>query len=394
MDAILSTEKLVSDTGSRFRWLDAHRGFIMILMAIDHAAGLIARQHAGEYWGVEMHVYDDPLAFLTRFITHICAPGFFLFMGMGILFLEQSRRKRGWSEGRITRHLALRGGLLLLIQHLIENPAWILGLVVFASPDLPASDPVPGVMGLPFFVFGVMTSLGLSMIVLAFIRRLPWWLILGFGIGFMLLSQWAIPGTESIGIGYPLYTRLILIPGMTPPVMVMYPLIPWLGVAMIGYAFGVWVKKDETQARMSALWIGLGLVGIFFLIRLIGTFGNTHPYESGDWMAFMNVTKYPPSLAYLSWTMGLNFLLLFVFSQINDRLGPRSPLTVFGQTALFFYIVHLYVYALMGSAFPMGTNFGIMYGLWLLGLLFLYPICRWYGKFKRGTKPESFWRML
>ena len=149
MEATLSQQSLASSNSSRLGWLDAHRGFIMIVMAIDHAAGLILRQHAAEYWGVEMHVYDDPLAFFTRFITHICAPGFFLFMGMGIFLLENSRGKSGWSEGKITKHLALRGGLLLLVNQLIENPAWILGLVVFPSPDLPQGDPLPGLMGPP-----------------------------------------------------------------------------------------------------------------------------------------------------------------------------------------------------------------------------------------------------
>ncbi len=111
-------------------------------------------------------------------------------------------------------------------------------------------------------------------------------------------------------------------------------------------------------------------------------------------MAFMNVAKYPSSLAYLSWTLGFNFLLLYLFSHISHWIPSRSPLIIFGQTALFFYIVHLYIFSLMGAAFPMGTNFGITYLLWIAGLVLLYPICAWYGKFKRGTKPASIWRMF
>jgi len=394
MEASLSTPPLERQSGSRLAWLDAHRGFVMIVMALDHAAALVARRHPSEFWGVEMHTYEEGLAFFTRFVTHICAPGFFLFMGMGIYLLQESRKKRGWSEAKITQHLAIRGFLLLIIQHLIENPAWIMGLSIFASPDLPAGDPMPGVMGPPSFFFGVITALGLSMILMSLLRRLPIWAVLGLGLGVMLLSQAVIPGPEASGIGYALHIRLLAIPGLTPPFLVMYPLIPWLGIALLGFAFGKWTQKDREQATRSSLWIGLGLVGTFFLIRLLGSFGNHHPYEGGDWMAFMNVAKYPPSLAYLSWTLGLNFLLLYLFSHISHWIPSRSPLIIFGQTALFFYLVHLYIFSLMGAAFPMGTNFGITYLLWIAGLVLLYPICAWYGKFKRGTKPASIWRMF
>ncbi len=145
---------------------------------------------------------------------------------MGIYLFQESRKKRGWSETRITQHLAIRGFLFLIIQHLIENPAWIMGLSIFASPDLPAGDPIPGVMGPPSFLFGVITALGLSMILMSLLRRLPIWAVLGLGFGVMLLSQAVIPGPEASGIGYAFHIRLLAIPGLTPPFLVMYPLIP------------------------------------------------------------------------------------------------------------------------------------------------------------------------
>jgi len=366
----------------------------MMVMAIDHAAALVGRTHPTEYWGVEMHTYVDPIAFLTRFSTHICATGFFLLMGMGIFFMEKGRINKGWSEGKITKYLALRGCLLVLINQIIENPAWLMGLFIFSSPELPPGDPIPGVLGEPMFAFGVLTALGLSMICLSICRRLHWQALLAMAIAVFVLSQLIIPGEESIGVGYSFWSRITAIPGLTPPFLVMYPLIPWLGIALVGYVFANWIQSNKAQAMSFSLPIGLGLIAIFFLIRIMGEFGNHHPFESGDWMAFMNVTKYPPSIAFICWTMGLNFLIMYAFSKLGNSLSDRSPFIIFGQSALFFYVLHLYLFSIIGSAFPMGTNYLIIYVLWAAGLLLLYPLCLRYGKFKRSTVPGSFWRML
>jgi hypothetical protein len=106
------------------------------------------------------------------------------------------------------------------------------------------------------------------------------------------------------------------------------------------------------------------------------------------------VTKYPPSLVFLLLTLGIDLLLLALLSRSDSLLGQRSPLLIFGQVALFFYIVHLYLYALSGFAFPDGAGLGITYIAWLLGLMLLYPLCRWYGRFKAQAAPGSIWRFF
>jgi len=113
--------------GQRFIGMDANRGFIMILMAIDHASYFIARVHSAEFWWKAMPVYPDIFWFWTRWITHLCAPGFFLLMGIGMILFADARRKAGWEEGRITRFFIGRGSLLVLLQLLVEDTAWILG---------------------------------------------------------------------------------------------------------------------------------------------------------------------------------------------------------------------------------------------------------------------------
>ena len=101
----------------------------MVLMAIDHASFFIARVHPAETWAAPPPYYDGVAAFLTRWLTHLCAPGFFLLMGIGLVWFAESRRAAGWSSQRITRFYVTRGATLLFIQHFIENPAWLLGIL-------------------------------------------------------------------------------------------------------------------------------------------------------------------------------------------------------------------------------------------------------------------------
>jgi len=123
--------------------------------------------------------------------------------------------------------------------------------------------------------------------------------------------------------------------------------------------------------------------------------GDFHPPAGPGWVAFLNLTKYPPSLAYLLVTLGIDLLLLAFLSRREEILKRwGKPLLVFGRTALFFYIAHLYVFALMGLAFPKGVPLGWMYLFWLGGLALLYFLCSWYARFKARKAADSVWRMF
>jgi hypothetical protein len=112
-------------------------------------------------------------------------------------------------------------------------------------------------------------------------------------------------------------------------------------------------------------------------------------------MDFFNLTKYPPSLEFMLLTLGVDLLLVFLLSKVETQLQSWGTfLVLFGSTALFFYIAHLYLYALMGLAFPNGTSFGLMYCLWFAGLVLLYPLCLWYRRFKEQKLPDSVWRFF
>jgi uncharacterized membrane protein len=110
--------------GGRISSLDMLRGLLMILMALDHAQFFIAKIHPLEYWGEPLPQYQNVVSFLSRLGAHLCAPGFFFLMGIGMALFAESRRQREWPETRITRHFFLRRLLLLFLQQFVVNPAW------------------------------------------------------------------------------------------------------------------------------------------------------------------------------------------------------------------------------------------------------------------------------
>jgi uncharacterized membrane protein len=377
-------------TSGRYDALDRLRGLIIVLMAIDHASYFIAKVHPGEFWGVPLPEHASAAAFLTRFVTHLAAPGFFFLMGASIVFLATARRSVGWSDGRIARHLVGRGLLLIVLQHLVENPAWLLG-GIGAEPVL---SPVPGGGGEVWLHFGVLYGLGAAMIVCAALLAVPAPLLAGLGAGAILLTQALTPPAAQADALYAPVARLLLVPGQTGAWQVYYPLLPWLGVAMLGMAFGRAMQRDAAAVLRRAWLVGLACLAAFGALRAVGL-GDHHAPEAAGWIAFLNLTKYPPSAAFLLLTLGLNLVLLTALQRAPDRrLGGDSPLLVFGQSALAFYLLHLYVYGVAGLLFPRGVSLPVMYALWAAGLALLYVLCRRYRAFKRRTRADSVWRLF
>lgn len=382
-----------TDKGStqRLLWLDGLRGLIIVLMALDHASYFIARVHPGEFWGVPLPIYPDAEHFLTRLITHFCAPGFFFLMGTGMILFTDSRRQIGWPDRRITCFFALRGFILIILQLLLENPAWALGIF---SGTTHTTKPPGGGGDVILLHFGVLYALGATMIFWSFFLRFGSAVFVSLSIIAILATQSLIPGADNAGFLYSPWLRLLLIPGQTGIWQVFYPFIPWLGLTGLGLAFGRLLRQNRNRAYRSALIGGTAFLLLFGLLRALGSFGDFHTPASG-WIDFLNLTKYPPSLEFILLTLGVDLLLLFLLSKVETQLRSwGQSLLVFGSTALFFYVAHLYLYALMGFAFPNGTSFTLMYFLWFCGLVLLYPICLWYKRFKEQKPPESVWRFF
>ena len=374
--------------------LDAHRGLIIVLMAIDHASMFIARAHSREFWGVALPVYPDGYWFWTRWITHICAPGFFFLMGMGMTLFADGRLKAGWGEGKIAGFFVIRGFILIILQIFVENAAWMVG-------DLPAREAfvivrgsIPGAGGDGFLYLGVLYALGGSMALWGLMLRRSSALIGIVSMAAMLLTQIVIPGPGKSGTPIHPVLELFLIPGRTDGLIVFYPVVPWLGVTGLGLIFGRLAKTDPGRMRRIAGSAGIVLLALFLLIRESAGFGNLNEVPTG-WMGFLNVVKYPPSLAFLTVTLGLNFLLISGWGLAEPYVrNPHNPLLVFGRAALFFYLAHLWFYGLLGFFFPEGSSLAAMYLVWLAGLIFLYPLCYWYNDYRRTKPLTSLWRFF
>ncbi len=352
--------------------LDALRGSIMILMALDHASIFIAREHPlPEMWAGPFPVYTDALPFVTRWVTHFAAPGFFFLMGCGMTLFSASRRGIGWTQGAVVRHLIMRGLLLIGLQFLLENQAWSLG----------GSGPSS-------VYFGVLYGLGTTMLAGSLLLGLD-------SIALIAVSLAAIGTTQFLAMVWngtvPLAARLLFLPGSSGGVIVYYPTLAWLGLVTFGMVFGHWLLYAEDRTYRNGGLMGVGALGLFLLLRLLDGFGNIRPPIGNDWISYLNVVKYPPSLVFILLTIGSDLVLLSLFAKVLQRfLWILWPLPILGSTSLFFYFAHLYLYALIGLTIgPNGVGIAAMYPYWLLGLVLLIPLCFLYGTFKNDQPATS-----
>jgi len=358
-------------SAARLLPVDALRGLIMVLMALDHANHFVAQQHSpGEYWGGVLPTYGDPLAFITRFVTHLSAPGFFFLMGVGMVLFAQSRQRRGWGRGAIAAHFVLRGCVLIALQFFVVNSAWELS---------------PGGW-LPEVYVGVLFALGGAMVL--GVGALLWLgpvHLLGLTIVLLTGTELVTPEPAAWQQSLPLLQRLLLVPGGNARLWVNYPVLPWMGLVTFGMAFGHWLAKDARRAFDRAITVGVAFVVAFVAVRFLDGFGNIRPRAGSTWIDFLNVVKYPPSIGFSLLTMGLNLTLLGLMTKARGPAeAATGPLGVLGRAPLLFYVAHLFLYAGLGWWLtPRGASIVQMVPLWLLGLAVLYPVCWGYGRLKR-----------
>jgi uncharacterized membrane protein len=361
----------------------------MVLMAIDHASYFIARAHAFEAWSHVPPYYASAAAFITRWITHLCAPGFVMLMGAGMVWLGKARQRDGWSHARIRKYFITRGLMLLVIQHLVENLAWALGSSSMSS-TMPLLIQPPGGGSDFIFHFGVISALGVAMIVWAFLIELPSIVVAAIMAVAMAASVVFTPPPAQASVLFPVWKLFLFVPSHANLVNVLYPFVPWLVPAGVGILLGRIVAKKPGKTVPLALAGGAAAIAAFVVMRAMGV-GDPHQALPG-FIAFMSVTKYPPSPAFLAVTLGVDLLLLAAFWITKEQKVLR-PLEVFGQVPLFFYLLHLYVFAAASFMFPTGTSFGVMYAVWAAGIVAMYPLCKRYAAFKHAKPADSLWRM-
>jgi uncharacterized membrane protein len=365
---------MTEKAGKRLFPLDALRGLIIVFMALDHANYFIAQQHpSGEHWGGSFPSYDSALPFLTRLVTHFSAPGFFFLMGVGMLLFAESRRKLGWSMWQIIAHFWIRGFVLVGLQLWVINPIWKAGPEFF-----------------PETYIGVLIALGGTMILGSLFLRLPPIALLSLTLALLVGTEWLHPNPELWGqLNNEPWNLILIRSGGDGTLWSNYPILPWLELVIFGILFGKWLRADEKKAYQNGFLIGLTLLVLFIIIRYADGFGNIRPRAGDTWIDFLNVVKYPPSMSFIFLTLGINLIMLWGISKTGFGLQTVSkPLVAFGSAPLFVYVLHLALYMLMGRLLaPNGSSLLAMYLYWLIGLVILYPLALWYGRFKHSGNP-------
>jgi uncharacterized membrane protein len=369
-----TTQGIAAQSG-RLLPLDALRGTIIALMAIDHASIYIRRWHPFETWDQPLPDYPSLAALLTRLATHPCAPGFFFLMGAGMVLFAQSRRRLGWSDGKIAGQLALRGLLFIALEQLIV--------------DVATSGSINP------FEFSILAGLGGAMLLGILFLNMRGAVQAAIGVVIVVLMQ-ILPGlllTADLGLLSPI--RLLLLPGSVGFAYVLYPPIPWLGLVLIGMAFARLLTRDPAKAYRAAFIAGVGSLALFLVVRGLGGFGNLRMPDGHSFVDFLNLVKYPPSLSFILLTLGVDLILLFLYSRAARWLAHGGQvLAGLRRSALYFFLVHWFIYSALGLAWATRGGLPQTFLAWAIGLLLLLPLCLAFESFKHQAPEMSVWRMI
>ncbi len=373
--------------------LDSFRGIILVLMALDHAAYFIAKHHPAEFWGLPLPDHSNGVSLMIRVVTHVCAPGFFLLLGIGAVLFRQRRLEAGWTESRIARALITRGLILILVNQVLENPAWIVGSLVPDASAWAFSGAVPGGTMPVRMGLGVLTALGVALIVSSVAVRLaPSVLLIAAGtiIGAIFAYTLNLSGPDA-DIGY--VTRVLLVAGQTGPLLVLYPVVAWLPFGLVGIATATSLADRAGSERSTgALNVAAAVAVVAALVgQLAGGIGDFHAARAGI-SGILNLTKYPPSPAFAALYGGLAILLLAACRA--EAVHRIAWLREMGTAPLFFYLTHIWLFMLVGLAFPSGGSEWLAIIGWAGLTPALVVLAARFGRFKRRQPLTSRWRYL
>lgn len=376
---IETTTDQVRKTVGRFEFIDFARGIIMMIMAWDHVSGFWNQLHqGGEGILGRAPSFENTQWFLLRFVSHFCAPTFIFLVGTVLAISTTRRLRKGESEKSVSLHLIKRGIVLLFLEAALVSPAF----------------------GTPWTYFGVIACIGVCLIIFSVARKLPTKLILVVGILIILnhsfLDLSFIPNNTNWGW----YLRVILHEPSHDrwPYTGLYPIIPWIGVMSIGWAFGNMLEsktREDTRKLRNPLYItGVASIITFFVVRYLNGYGNLLPRMGNSLVDWLYVSKYPPSVAFLLWALGGMCLMLGTGIVLEERgmLDNRlvSGVLTIGRNPLFFYLVHLWLYRANWPSFVPGNYIPPFYLelsttllFWGVGIIVLWYLCREYEKLKR-----------
>ena len=400
MSATLTAPQPIASRTSKSRRIesiDLLRGIVMIIMALDHAR---------DYFNRDAYLYDPTdmtqtgdFLFFTRWITHFCAPIFMFLAGTAAFLYGLKKGPKAASFFLLTR-----GIWLIFIELTVVTIGWTFNL------------------HFTFYILQVIWAFGVAMIILSALVHTPRTAQLIIAIA-LIGGHNLLDNIHVAGNGLPAVTWSFLhefhffgYPGFS--FVIGYPILPWAGLITLGYYLGGLYAPDIAPHRRKKTLTRLGIAFLagFVALRLINHYGDPNPWETRHhpFLSFFNVTKYPPSLDYILMTIGPALLFLaFAERPLN---AFTSKLALYGRVPFFYYLIHIYLlHALaVGAAMLQGypaadmTNFtnwvtanpqlkgygfdlGVVYGVWLIVVIALYPLCKWFDKYKRTHQAQKPW---
>ncbi len=376
---------------ARVSSIDVARGLAMVLMTLDHV-----RDYFGDAAASPTNLATTTAAlFFTRWITHFCAPTFFLLTGASAYLSSQRRTDRSLSG------------------FLVKRGVWLIILEVVIMRSLSYQWNFDYRVTLLFILW----ALGWSMIVLGALANFSTRVSLVFGI-VLIVAHNAFDGVQAKALGAlaPIWTILhspgLLVAGPDHFVLAAYSLIPWVGVTALGYGLAPIFLESAGRRRTLFLRAGIAMIAAFFVLRGINIYGDPSRWSMQSSttftvLSFLNTTKYPPSLLFLLMTLGP----LFLFLRRIDGFVPRllQPVAVLGRVPLFYFVLHITLIHVLAfivclarygevhwvfespslEFFPFHQPPGwplalpYIYLLWWVVVLILWPVCRWFAGVKR-----------
>jgi uncharacterized membrane protein len=383
----------------RISSIDIIRGLVMILMPLDHVRDLL---HTTSMTQSPTDLTSTtPILFFTRWITHLCAPAFVFLAGTSAWLLLAAMDKRAGRRFLLTRGLALIAIELTLVNFGMNFD-----------------------LKFRYFLFEVIGTIGAGFIILSLLSRWSWSVtaiiaaILFFGHD--LLTQVPLPGSPVPRFITTLFFSIGVFPGDRVTFLIAYPILPWLGIMLAGFSAGrLFTLEPERRSRIF-LRLGLGALALFALLRFINVYGDPFPWSPQKdalftVLSFFNVNKYPPSLLFSLVTLGIIGLALAAAEGKDNRV--TRFLLVYGRVPMFYFLVHFYLIHLLLFAMvflqgfhisdlrfgpflngrpekPSGIPLGAVYLVWIGLVVALYPVCRWYGRYKAAHKEKKWLRYL
>jgi uncharacterized membrane protein len=380
----------------RITSVDLLRGAVMIIMALDHTRDFF---HFDAQTGNPLNLETTtPVLFFTRWITHFCAP-LFVFLSGTSAFLQSAHK----SKKELSIFLITRGFWLILAEVTIVN--------LLLTFDINFS----------FIALEVIWAIGISMVILGLMIWLPFEIILAVGLlivlGHNALDFYEKEQTTPFSVAYNLIHRQGFHSlSENHQLLILYPFLPWAGLMMLGYCLGKVLRNNDAAYRKRFLVIaGSSTIALFIILRFINVYGDPAPWSPRPngfytFLSFINSTKYPPSLFFMCMTIGPALLLMAWWDNIQN--GLTKFVSVYGRVPFFYFLAHLFVlhlfsaitYFMRGHSFEEGVNpaafikfiqpvegfqLRYVYLVWLAVVILLYPVCKWYDKYKMKHKEKK-----